>query len=167
MTAFPGIMHKWALHRAFFLQLLTGCFQVFDVCSLYLSNAMAGHLPSSRLWTPVFLRLPFMPSLLLGQWHPESCFIWGSDTGRLLIVALMVLSNSFVASCAMMYGPISCKVGSEVAGNPRVHDDKWHLLCHLAGCSDSAGGRSWNSVVKLGLVRLSHGIPQLLLLLLR
>jgi equilibrative nucleoside transporter 1/2/3 len=117
MTIFPGVMHEWAPHRDLFLQLLTGCFQVFDVCGRYLANAFAGHLPPSRLWIFAFLRLLFVPAFLLGQWHPESCFIWGSDIGRVLLVALMALSNGFVASCAMMYGPSSCERGlREVAG---------------------------------------------------
>jgi len=74
MTACPGIMHKWALHRALFLQLLTGCFQVFDVCSLH----------------PGFGYMHFSDCSSCQLY----CFIWGSDTGRLLIVALMALSNS-------------------------------------------------------------------------
>lgn len=117
MAIFPGVMHAWAPPRALFLQLLTGCFQIFDVCGRYLADAIAGHLPPSKLWIFAVLRLLFVPAFLLGQWHPESCFIWGSDTGRLMLVALMALSNGFVASCAMMYGPSSCDRGlREVSG---------------------------------------------------
>eukprot|EP00419_Tripos_fusus_P029515 CAMPEP_0172728370 /NCGR_PEP_ID=MMETSP1074-20121228/92203_1 /TAXON_ID=2916 /ORGANISM="Ceratium fusus, Strain PA161109" /LENGTH=372 /DNA_ID=CAMNT_0013555615 /DNA_START=24 /DNA_END=1139 /DNA_ORIENTATION=+ len=50
MAIFPGVMHAWAPPRALFLQLLTGCFQIFDVCGRYLADAIAGHLPPSKLW---------------------------------------------------------------------------------------------------------------------
>jgi len=117
MTVFPGVMHKWAPERALFLQLLTGCFQVFDVCGRYLADALASHMKSCWLWMLTITRLLFVPAFLLGQWHPESCLIWGSDIGRMLLVALLALTNGFVASCAMMCGPSKCqKELREVAG---------------------------------------------------
>eukprot|EP00419_Tripos_fusus_P004480 CAMPEP_0172691024 /NCGR_PEP_ID=MMETSP1074-20121228/24271_1 /TAXON_ID=2916 /ORGANISM="Ceratium fusus, Strain PA161109" /LENGTH=312 /DNA_ID=CAMNT_0013511035 /DNA_START=362 /DNA_END=1300 /DNA_ORIENTATION=- len=117
MTVFPGVMHKWAPDRALFLQLLTGCFQVFDVCGRYLADACGSHLPSVGLWALTIIRLMFIPAFFLGQWHPESCPIWGSDTGRMLLVALLALTNGFVASCGMMSGPSKCEMQlREVAG---------------------------------------------------
>eukprot|EP00419_Tripos_fusus_P054630 CAMPEP_0172813892 /NCGR_PEP_ID=MMETSP1075-20121228/10936_1 /TAXON_ID=2916 /ORGANISM="Ceratium fusus, Strain PA161109" /LENGTH=353 /DNA_ID=CAMNT_0013653645 /DNA_START=327 /DNA_END=1388 /DNA_ORIENTATION=- len=108
MTVFPSVMHQWAPDRIVFLQLLTGCFQVFDVSGRYLADALASYLPSSRLWMLSILRILFVPAFLLGQWRPQSCFLWGSDTGRVLLVVLLALSHGFIGACAMMYGPSQC-----------------------------------------------------------
>lgn len=117
MTVFPGVMHQWASDRVIFLQLLTGCFQIFDVVGRYLADALASYLPPSRLWMLSTLRLLFVPTFLLGQFHPNWSFLWGSDAGRVLLVSLLALSNGFVASCAMMFGPSRCERElREVAG---------------------------------------------------
>jgi len=117
MTVFPGVMHKWAPERILFQQLLTGCFQVFDVFGRYSADALAARLPSLGLWMLTIMRLLFVPAFFLGQWNPELCPVWGSDTGRMLLVALLALTNGFAASCAMMYGPSKCERQlREVAG---------------------------------------------------
>mmetsp|Transcript_36230 Transcript_36230/g.108309 ORF Transcript_36230/g.108309 Transcript_36230/m.108309 type:complete len:421 (+) Transcript_36230:23-1285(+) len=125
MSIFPGVMDGWkpqsssnfANNPDLLATLLTGTFQIFDVVGRYLAEVIAHRVPPGRLWILVILRWLFVPAFMLGQRDPGASALWGSDWGRLLLVALMALTNGFAASCAMMFGPSLCEGGSrEVAG---------------------------------------------------
>lgn len=123
MSIFPGIVTLWLpephsiLRKELFGTLLIGCFQIFDVVGRSVAGCSSRYLPPAKLWIFVVLRLLFVPVFILGQRQPEWCFLWGSDLGRLFIVAALAFTNGLLASCAMMFGPQRCDdENREVAG---------------------------------------------------
>lgn len=113
MTVFPGVVTNWVPgpHSVFvkdvniFGTLLVGCFQIFDTVGRKLASCTKSCLPAGRLWILVVLRLAFIPTFILGQRKPDSFFLWGSDAGRMFLVAALATTNGLCASCAMMFGP--------------------------------------------------------------
>jgi len=123
MSIFPGIVTLWQpqansiLRKELFGTLLIGCFQIFDVVGRSMASYTTKCLPPGRLWIFVLCRLLFIPAFILGQRRPEWFFLWGSDVGRLLLVAALATTNGLLASCAMMFGPQRCNdENREVAG---------------------------------------------------
>mmetsp|Transcript_1210 Transcript_1210/g.2445 ORF Transcript_1210/g.2445 Transcript_1210/m.2445 type:complete len:246 (+) Transcript_1210:2-739(+) len=126
MAIFPGVLVHWLPLAAssfrnskqLYGNILIGCFQVGDVLGRTMTGPLAKRIGPSRLWILVLLRFAFIPLFMLGQRSPESCSLWGSDVGRMLLCLLLAISNGLSASLAMMFGPECCSVleKREVAG---------------------------------------------------
>eukprot|EP00929_Paragymnodinium_shiwhaense_P113456 TRINITY_DN81748_c0_g1_i1.p1 TRINITY_DN81748_c0_g1~~TRINITY_DN81748_c0_g1_i1.p1 ORF type:complete len:491 (-),score=66.45 TRINITY_DN81748_c0_g1_i1:172-1509(-) len=114
LCLFPGIVASWepeagsafAQNPGLFTRCLVGTFQVCDVAGRYLASPFARFVPPGKLWLLVVLRLLFVPAFILGQRQPTPGALWSTDAGRFTLVALMAMSNGFVSSCGMMFGPM-------------------------------------------------------------
>jgi len=127
LSIFPGVVIVWSnnpmpgslLHdnKQLLGTLLIGSFQVFDVVGRSMAGCCMKCIAPSRLWIFVVLRIVFIPLFVLGQRFPEAFVLWGSDEGRLFLVAALATTNGLCGTLAMMYGPERCPDESrEVAG---------------------------------------------------
>jgi len=126
LSVFPGVMTQWIPRPGSvfehspdrFILLLIGTFQVFDVVGRYMADWFTNWIPSDKLVFYAVLRVLFIPVFILGQRRPTWSLIWGSDLGRILLVAFLAGSNGLLGTCAMMFGPSSSpEEQKEVAGS--------------------------------------------------
>lgn len=141
---FPGVITKWQWasysklgNQQALTTLLVGLFQLFDVIGRYSAGPVARLIPPGCLVWVVLLRFSFVPLFILGQRSPGDSWLWGSDLGRGLLMAVFAASNGFLGSCAMMFGPEHpelSKGGKSVAGNAMSCFMVWGIFvgCLLA-----------------------------------
>ncbi|XP_065829682.1 equilibrative nucleoside transporter 3-like isoform X2 [Oscarella lobularis] len=84
------------------------CFLLFNACD-FTGRTIAAWIPfisSKWLWLPSFLRLAFLPLYVFCNVQPrDSPVVFNSDVFPIVFMLLMAISNGYLSTLAMMYGP--------------------------------------------------------------
>jgi len=123
-VVFPGVAASWSpqsgvfkgeLGQAWYTTCVMGTFQVFDVIGRSSTGYMVsmGLMTETRLWIPAWTRLLFVPIFIVLQRSPGLIPVPYQDFVELAVMALFALTNGWVATMGMMYGPQRVKDPAE------------------------------------------------------
>lgn len=138
LAMFPGVVVAWKVDppahsqmkdQASLTTLIIGMFQVFDVVGRYGAGPIARCIPPRSIIWFVLIRFLFIPLFMMGQRDPGTSWLWGSDHGRCLLMALFAGTNGFFGSLAMMFGPeLVSKDNRSVAGTAMSTSMVWGIF---------------------------------------